>query len=124
MSNRLIVIALAAAGLFIATPGCNSNMSKKECEDKKEWKEKDEKDEHDEQKVSIDQLPAAVVATAKKELPDGKITDADKEMKHGMTIYEMDIMSGGTNFEIKTKEDGTFISKKVDDEKDEHDEKK
>ena len=81
----------------------------------------EEKGEKNEQKVAVDQLPAAVVATAMKECPDGKITEAEKETKHGKMVYELDVKSGNTAYEVKTAEDGTFISKKVDDDKEDKD---
>ena len=98
--------------------------------------EKDEKDEKNEVKVKIDQVPQAVRATLTDEAKGAKLPDeVDKETDEGKTIYEADVMIKDKNYEIKVAEDGTLISKKLDqedekkegkekDEKDEKNEKK
>lgn len=85
-----------------------------------EKKEKEEK----EVKVTLDQVPAAAKATLEKEAEGAKITDVDKETEKGKTIYETDAKINGHNYEIKVLEDGTLLSKKLDDEEDEKDEPK
>ncbi len=80
--------------------------------------EKKDKEEN-EVKVTMDQLPAAVKATLMKEAGDGKISDIDKESEKGKTIYEADVKIGANNYEIKIAEDGTLLSKKLDNEEDE-----
>src|SRR6202000_1193763 len=88
--------------------------------------EGDDHEENDEKenKITLDKVPPAVTDAVKKEVPDGTITDAEKEEKHGKTVYEIDVKSGDTTYEVKTSEDGKFISKKIDeDEKDEKDKK-
>ena len=44
------------------------------------------------------------------------IATVDKESDEGKTIYEADVDIKGKNYEIKVAEDGTLISKKLDDE--------
>ena len=91
MSNRMVVITLATMGLFAggsfncAAPAKDSE--KGECKmEHKDWDgEKGEKGgmEKKEEKIAVDQIPAPVVDAVKKEVPDGKITDAEKEEKKG-----------------------------------------
>ena len=100
-------IALITAGLLAA--GCSSHMKS----------EKDEKDEGPEVKVTMDQVPAAVKDTLQKESGGASITSVDKESDEGKTIYEADAMIGGKNYEIKVAEDGSLISKKLDNEAEE-----
>lgn len=78
----------------------------------------DKDDEKNEQKVAVDQLPQGVVDTVKKEVPDGKITEAELQQKHGKTVYELEVKSSDTEYEIKTDQNGKFISKEVDDDND------
>ena len=68
-----------------------------------------------EEKVTIDQVPAAVKATILKEAGDNKITEIEKETKDGKTIYEAEWIVGDKKIEIKVAEDGTLLSKKTED---------
>jgi len=74
-------------------------------------------------KVTLDQLPAAVKATVQKEADGGTIKDIDKETEDGKTTYEADATINGKPYEIKVAEDGSLISKKLDNDKDEGDKK-
>jgi uncharacterized membrane protein YkoI len=126
MSNRIVLLALSGLGILAAGSiiGCaqhpmDSDDRCEHCEKHRLEAEESEKED----KVAIDKIPAPVVEMVKKETPDGVITDAEKEQKHGKMVYEMDVKSGNVIYEMKVSEDGQFISKKIDDEKDE-DEKK
>ncbi len=85
---------------------------------------RDEDNEADEIKVPIDQVPPAVRAALQQQAPGAAITSVDKESEGGKTIYEADAMIAGQNYEIKVADDGTRVSKKVDNEDDEKSEKK
>jgi hypothetical protein len=89
-------------------------------------KEKEEKEEKEgnETKVQFSQVPQAVQTTLKEESHGATITTVDKESDEGKTIYEADVDIKGKNYEIKVAEDGTLISKKLDDESKEKGEKK
>ncbi len=112
MKKRWLTVLLAGLGLV----GCAS-MHQGEGKDK-------EDDEKNEVKITMDQAPAAVQATLKKTVGDGKITDLAKETDDGKTIYEADAMIGDKAYEIKVGEDGTLLKQKIDDDKDEKDDKK
>jgi hypothetical protein len=88
----------------------------------KEKEEKEEK-EGDETKVQFSQVPQAVQTTLKEESHGATIATVDKETDEGKTIYEADVDIKGKNYEIKVAEDGTLISKKLDDESKEKGEK-
>ena len=107
------LLGLALFGLIAVGGGCHSTDSSD-----KSTMEKPDNDEKQEVSVPIDQIPAPVVATVKQEVPDGTITEASTEQKDGKTVYEMDVKSASVAYELKTAADGTFISKKVDDDKD------
>lgn len=81
----------------------------------------DKKEEGKEEKVTIDQVPAAVKETLLKEAGGGAIKDIDKETEDGKVQYEVDVVIDGKNFEIVVAEDGKLVSKKLDEEKDEKD---
>ena len=86
--------------------------------------EKDEGKEGNEQKVAFDKAPAAVQKTLTDEAKGNKIETVDKETEDGKTVYEADVKIGGKNYEIKVAEDGTLISKKLDQEDEEKGAKK
>lgn len=75
--------------------------------------------EENEVKMTIDQVPPQVKATLIKEAEGGKINAVDKETADGKVIYEVDVMIGGKNWEIKVSEDGKLVSKKLDNEEEE-----
>lgn len=101
MSTRWALVALLALGA-----GCAHNMNKHD----------EEGEEGDEVKMTLDQVPAPVRATLKREAGGAEIKSVDKEEQHGKTIYETDVMSGGKNWEIKVDENGRLLSKKLDEE--------
>jgi uncharacterized protein YceK len=75
-----------------------------------------EKEEGNEEKVALASVPQAVQATLAKEAAGAKIDQVDKESEDGKTVYEVDVPINGKNYEIKVAEDGTLISKKLDEE--------
>ena len=110
MRNSWLIIGLLTLGVA----GCATMP----------WNAK-EKKEGKEEKVAFAQLPAAVQKTLNDEGKGNKIETADKESEDGKTVYEADVKIEGTNYEIKVAEDGSLISKKLDQEEDkDKDEKK
>jgi hypothetical protein len=98
----------ALVGVLAATVGC-SMMNKN--------KDHEEEDEGNEVKMTLDQVPPAVKATLMQQAGGATIKTVDQEHpKSGKVVYETDVMSGGKNWEIRVAEDGTLISKKVDNE--------
>ena len=61
--------------------------------------------------VAMNDLPAAVRATLNRESAGGKVTEVEKEMKNGKTIYSADMLVNGVAWDITVAEDGTVISK-------------
>jgi uncharacterized membrane protein YkoI len=76
------------------------------------WAEKGKKEE----KVTLDQVPAAVKATLLKEAKDAKIEEIEKETKNGTTTYEAKFVADGKTVEVKVASDGTLLKRKVEDE--------
>jgi hypothetical protein len=109
MKTRWAVVAVLAIGT-----GCAHNMNNHD----------QEGDEGNEVKMTLDQVPAPVRATLTREAGGATIRTVDKEQSHGGTAYETDVMSGGTNWEIRVDENGRLLSKKVDDEEKEKSSKK
>ena len=65
-----------------------------------------------EEKVSIDQVPAAVKAAILSE--GGQIEDIARETSEGKTIYEADVIKDGKQIELRVAEDGKLITRKVE----------
>ncbi|MFH1748337.1 MAG: PepSY-like domain-containing protein [Planctomycetota bacterium] len=74
-----------------------------------------------EQKVTLDQVPAAVKATILKESAGGKITEIESETKDGKTVYEAEFMLNGQEIDIKIAQDGTLLGREVEEEGDDED---
>src|SRR3954462_11625855 len=124
MRKNFWIVVLFITALSIL-PSCTAMAAK---DKEKEGEEKDEV------KVKIDQVPAAVKKTLdkesdnakidegraagkktlEKEAENEKIDEVNKETDDGKTIYEADVKMNGHNYEIKVAEDGTLISKKLD----------
>jgi hypothetical protein len=80
--------------------------------------------EPDEVKMSIDDVPAKVKATILTAVGDGTLKGVDKDSEDGKTTYEADAKIDKKDYEIKVSEDGTLVSKKLDDEDNEKGDKK
>ncbi len=61
--------------------------------------------------VTMDELPAPVRATLEKESTGGKVTEIEKEVKKGKTLYSADMKINGVEWDITIAEDGTVVSK-------------
>jgi hypothetical protein len=61
--------------------------------------------------VALTDVPAAVRATLERETQGGKITEVEREVKNGRTIYSADTTINGVDWDIAVAEDGTLISK-------------
>src|SRR5256714_5677023 len=107
MRKMFLVVPVCALGLCLAS--CISMH-------KSGGKEEGEGAEGNEMKMSFNQIPAAAQKTLSEEAKGNKIDTVDKESKHGKTIYEADVMIGGTNYEICVDEAGQLVSKKIDNE--------
>ena len=74
-----------------------------------------------EEEVTLEQVPAAVKATILKESAGGKITEIEREMESGKTIYEAEFILNGDEIEIKIAPDGTLLGREVEQEGDDED---
>ncbi|HEX3357288.1 MAG TPA: hypothetical protein VHS31_09980 [Tepidisphaeraceae bacterium] len=111
MRSKWIVILSCILGLTALAPLARAE-------------EKKEKEENEVQ-VKFADLPPAVQATLNKASNNAAIATVDKETEDGKTTYEADVKLDGKNYEVKVAEDGSLISKKIDDDdKDEKDDKK
>jgi hypothetical protein len=61
--------------------------------------------------VAMSDVPAAVRATLERESAGGKVTEVEREMKNGRTVYSADMIVNGVAWDITVAEDGTVISK-------------
>jgi len=61
--------------------------------------------------VALADVPAAVRATLERESQGGKITEVEREVKNGRTVYSADATVNGVEWDITVAEDGSLISK-------------
>ncbi len=64
-----------------------------------------------EQTISMAEVPPAVKATLDREAKGGQVTESEKEMKNGKTVYSFDAKVDGKAWDIVIAEDGVLISK-------------
>lgn len=74
-----------------------------------------------EEEVTLDQVPAAVKATILREAAGAEITEIEREVRNGKTVYEAEFLQGGQAIEIKVAPDGTVLAREVEDEDDNED---
>ena len=73
-----------------------------------------------EEAIKLEACPAAVQATVKAQVGDGKLTLLEKVTKDGKVYYEAEITKGGKNLEVFIAEDGKVMeTKEVAPEKEE-----
>src|SRR3954471_12198701 len=63
--------------------------------------------------VAMNDVPAAVRATLEREAAGGRVTEVEKEMKGGRTVYSADLTINGKGWDITVAEDGTVVSKEL-----------
>jgi uncharacterized membrane protein YkoI len=67
--------------------------------------------QEDEERVTLDQVPAAVKATILREAAGGEIKEIEVETEGGQTFYEAEFVRDGKVIEIKVAPDGTLLKK-------------
>lgn len=72
-------------------------------------------DEHD-RKLTLDQLPAPVRATAEKQAIGGTIGEIEMETEKGETTYIVDVKQNGVLYDVEIAPGGQLLSKKIDTE--------
>jgi uncharacterized membrane protein YkoI len=64
--------------------------------------------------VTLEELPAAVRETAKREVGTGTIVDIERETERGVTLYEVEFIEQGKKYELDIAEDGTLLRRHRD----------
>jgi uncharacterized membrane protein YkoI len=77
--------------------------------------------EAEEVEMKLSDSPEAVQKTMKREAGNTTIEVVEKETTGGKTVYEAEARIDGKSYEIEVAEDGTLISKALEDESDEDD---
>jgi len=66
------------------------------------------------QDVTIDQLPEAVRATVDRETKGAQITDIERDAERGQTIYEVEFVLDGKEYELDVAADGKLLERRLD----------
>ena len=80
-----------------------------------------QKAEGKDDKVAVADIPKVVVDAIAAAQAGGKITEAEKETKNGVVIYEVEVANNGKKYEVKVDATGKLLSNKIDDDDDEND---
>ena len=78
-------------------------------------------DDEKEVKVKLKDCPKVVQKTLKRESKGGEIEEIVKETEDGKVVYEAEVEIDGKEYEIEVAEDGTLLSKVLEDDDDEDD---
>ena len=70
----------------------------------------------DDIEIPLSEVPANIIKTVQNSLPGISLTDAEKEVKDGVVIYELEgRLINGNEYEIKISNDGTIIKIELED---------
>lgn len=73
-------------------------------------------DDDDKDDIALTEVPANIVTIVQNTLPGISLKSAEKEMKDGVVIYELEgSLINGNEYEIKISEAGTIIEIELDD---------
>ena len=72
-----------------------------------------EHDEHD-QKIEMKDVPPVVLDSVKQSMPNAKITEAEKEIQKGKTVYSFDVVDGAKKYDVDVAEDGKILKTEED----------
>ena len=72
-------------------------------------------------KVRLEDCPKSVQKTLKRESQGGKIEEIVKETEDGKVVYEAEVEIDGKEYEIEVAEDGTLLSKVLEDDDEDDD---
>ena len=71
---------------------------------------------NDNDNISLTEVPANIITTVQNTLPGISLKSAEKEIKDGIVIYELEgSLINGDEYEIKISEAGTIIEIELDD---------
>lgn len=62
-----------------------------------------------EAEIPLNQVPRAVMDSAKTKFPGARIKEAAKETEEGKTLFELEMTHEGHNMDVSFKEDGTLV---------------
>jgi hypothetical protein len=74
--------------------------------------EKEKKEGKQDEKIALDQVPAAVKTAAEGAVKGIVISEAEKEVKKGVTVYELTGKADGKEYEVKVGADAKVIKVK------------
>lgn len=77
---------------------------------------------HTEQKVTVEQVPAAVRTTLEQERKGGTLKELEKVTAEGKTVYAADMVVNGKDQETLIAEDGKVIRRDVEEKGEKDDE--
>ncbi|MDQ2642712.1 MAG: PepSY-like domain-containing protein [Myxococcota bacterium] len=64
--------------------------------------------------LTFDELPKPVQTTVQREVGAGKITEIEREVKRGQTLYEIEFYEGDKKWEIHVDPDGKLLARRPD----------
>jgi len=64
--------------------------------------------------LTFDELPKPVQTTVTREVGKGRISDIERDVKRGETVYEIEFHEGDKKWEIEVAADGKLLDRRPD----------
>jgi len=93
-----------------------SKVFEDEGEESEDSDDNDGNDEEKEVEIKLSDCPKPVQLTFEREAHGGKIEEVTKEQEGKRTVFEAEIEIDGKDYEVEVAEDGTLLSKVLEDE--------
>ena len=119
MTRDLWLLAVLVAGLSL--PGCRGTTDPGPAlyaeHDETTGAAGDDDDDHDadEHEIALADVPANVLAAARAALPGATLVEAGVEAEDGVTVYVLDAVRDGVEYEIAVSADGRVLEVEQDD---------
>jgi hypothetical protein len=65
-------------------------------------------------RLRFDELPKPVQVTVQREVGKGQISEIERDVKRGRTVYEVEFVTEQRQVEIEVGEDGSLLDRKED----------
>ena len=65
-------------------------------------------------RLRFDELPKPVQVNVQREVGKGQISEIEREVKRGRTVYEVEFVTAQRQIEIEVGEDGSLLDRKED----------
>jgi hypothetical protein len=115
---KITVLLIITFAVQLTIVGC-AKKGKEEVTEQKATTEETAPAMEEEKKISVADIPAAVLAAFKAGYPEMEITEAGLKVIDGVTCYEIEFIVDSVETDVMYSADGTLMASDQEDEEDE-----